>query len=122
MYKISIALILLALAFGTSAKEAGPPKDLANRAATLDAQSRSALGVGILALSLLDNTGPNLHFPKEMLSQIGTWSRYQELERAGYVTLTESTGLPDGSAPGTQFVAIVLTAKGQQLRDALRKP
>lgn len=87
--------------------------------AWLDAQSRSRLGVGILALSLLNDAGPGRFFPKHMLVDTGSWGVYQELETAGLVILTVTAGLPDGSARNTEFASIELTRAGRELKDAL---
>jgi hypothetical protein len=122
MRKLLLPFLLLASTPSLAKVPSAPSPDIASRATAINAQSKSQLGVGLIALSLIVDAGPGHFFPKDMLVQNGSWLKYKELERAGYITLKVSDGLPDGSAAGTEFVTVVLTGKGQKLRAALLRP
>jgi hypothetical protein len=121
MSRLAIFLLVFS-ASALAAKLPPAPRDIARTAAALNAQSKSQLGVGLFSLSLLAEAGPGHFFPKQMLEHNGSWPMYQELEKAGYVTLKVATGLPDGSAATTEFVSVTLTDSGQRLLTALLGP
>jgi len=123
MRKMVLAIVVLTLSANSLGREPATSKrDISQTAVALNNQSKSQLGVGIFSLALLAEAGPGHFFPKSMLEKNGSWSKYQELEKAGFVRLIVSDGLPDGTAAGTEFVAVELTSSGQQVRSALLKP
>ena len=119
---IPLILIFLFAATGCDASSSTSPASISEKASAIDSQSREQLGVSLAALSMLTHVVPGRFFPKDMLVEDGQWERFKELEAAGYVTIAESPGLPDGSASGMAMVSIGLTARGSEIRSVLYGP
>ena len=107
----TIALFLLMFAVGP-ASGAEAPETVVKQ---LDAQSRAKLGVGLRSLSFLFEASPYNYLLKDSLVRNGSWPEIQQLEKAGFVTADVVRGLPNGQEMMTEYVALRLTPKGQQV-------
>jgi len=112
------AAIVIALCFTSRVALAASP-DLSQEAIALNQQSKSHLGVSIRALGLLFSAQPGVYALKYGLVREGSWPYLQELQRAGFVVVSDVKGLPNGAEPNSEFVVIKLTSEGQQIRNAL---
>jgi hypothetical protein len=104
--------------FASAAVETGDFGPLLRAAKNLDSGSRSGLGVGIRSLALLFDANSVTYTPKWVLEKNGNWPLLLELQRRGYITMSMSAQLPDGTAPGGEFVNYQLTKKGIAVMDA----
>jgi hypothetical protein len=112
---IALLVFLLVLLCASCTSEA-LDAPLAQAAKSLNAQSKTSLGVGIRALPFLFDSEPGTFLLKDALVRDGSWSYLQDLERAGYVKANLVTSVEG------QFVQIELTAKGRELQHALAGP
>lgn len=109
--KRMLLLAMMLLAHATLAAEV----DYANLAASagrLDATSRQTLGIGIRALSLLLKASPHSFEPEWALKRNGDLELIEELGAKGYVVVTRTSGLPDGTDADNTYVNYSATEKG----------
>ena len=115
-----LAFILLTLVTPALGAETSLNLELVANARALDARSRDSLGVGIRHLSLLLQASPNGFFRKETLEHEGSWSLLKDLEAKGFITIAESSQLPDGQRMGNAVVSFSATPKGQAIIAAIK--
>ena len=114
-----IAMQALLVLFLASPVHAADRQAIPEVVSTLDAESRARLGVGLYALSLITRVTPYSSFPKDVLARNGDLARFQELQSAGYLAISEERGLPNGAEPDSIFITIKLSPEGQQLQAAM---
>lgn len=93
--------------------------NLAASAGRLDATSRQTLGIGIRALSLLLKASSRSFEPEWALKRNGDLELIEELDAKGYVVVTRTSGLPDGTDADTAYVNYRATGKGSAVLTAI---
>jgi hypothetical protein len=93
--------------------------NLAASARSVDASSRQTLGIGIRALSLLLKASPRSFQPEWALKKNGDVELLDELDAKGYVVVTRTSGLPDGTDADVVYVNYVATEKGKAVVSAI---
>ena len=114
-YQRNLLVLLIATAC-LSCSAATPSTTPGKAAQTLNAQSKTSLGVGIRALAFLFEAEPGTYLAKRSVSLQANWHHLVALKKAGYV---EIHTVP--SAEG-DLVQIVLTDKGQAVVSELQGP
>lgn len=112
-------LSMLLLAHAALATEAIDYANLAASAGKLDATSRQTLGIGIRAVSLLLKASSRSFEPEWALKRSGDLELIEELDAKGYVVVTRTSGLPDGTDPDTAYVNYRTTEKGNAVVSAI---
>ena len=115
--------LCVALALNATAARAADAPDYANLAASakaLDARSHESLGIGIRALSLLLEANSHSFRPMKYLEKNGDLELINELAAKGYVTVSTSPTLPDGTQSDQTFLNYVATEKGSAVISELR--
>jgi hypothetical protein len=115
---LCVALML----FANTARASDAP-DYANLAAgakALAARSHESLGIGIRALSLLLEADSRSFRPMKYLEKNGDLELIHELAAKGYVTVSTSPQLPDGTQSDQTFLNYVATEKGNAIISELR--
>ncbi|MBW8310843.1 MAG: hypothetical protein K0M64_02305 [Rhizobium sp.] len=110
-----LVLMLVAL-LSSIAHASTSPVELGKAARSIDSASRTQLGIGLKAVSLLLQAGPNTYHLVEALQQEESWLLLKDLEKKGFVTLSSVPG-PEG-----ELVSIRLTATGMAIVEALSAP
>ena len=111
--RINIAVFVAVALASASFVGAATPPDPSAAAWALNAQSQKSLGVSVRALAFLFGATPGSYLDKTSLIKEGSWPRIQELERAGYVTVTT---IPSGQGA---LVSLSLTKTGSAIYQAL---
>jgi len=92
--------------------------DTAARARAVDQNARDTLGIGVRSLAMLLGASEYAFQPKWAVEKNGSWDRLQQLAAKGYITISSTKGLPDGSNADQEFISYVATEKGRAIIDA----
>lgn len=112
------ALVFTAFCVARAA-DAPDYSNLADSARALDASTQSSLGISLRALSLLLKASRSGYMPVWSLQESGDLDVIGDLEAKGYVTVSRSSGLPDHTETGTEYLSYVATNKGKAVISAV---
>ena len=116
MIELRNSAILLVALVATSCTLTSSTESPAVAARSINAKAQVSLGVSIRSLAFLFDADPGTYLTKDSLSLQNSWKQLEQLERAGYVKINIIT------SPQGDLVQIVLTAKGQEVSNALQGP
>ncbi|MCW9058474.1 MAG: hypothetical protein OQL11_06360 [Gammaproteobacteria bacterium] len=109
-----IASIMLSLLF--SASVVASDSSLEEKIQSLNDASIKSVGISLNALAYLVSASPNSYMPLWHLEQSGEIAYIKELEKAGYVKVNITEGLPDGQMRGEKQVNIVPLHSGLEVQ------
>jgi len=87
---------------------------------TLNEASIEWLGISLDALSYLLQSGDGSYVPKDYVESANRIPLIRELEGAGFVTVEERVGLPDGQEPNETFIRLRPTKQGLAVIASIR--
>lgn len=109
-----VAILLLVLF--TQAATADEIVDIEGKVTELDKQSTALLGVSLNALRFLVAAREDAWVSLSKLKESGDFGVVEELERAGYVKVTERDGLPNGYDRGNVYVSVTPRMLGREIQ------
>ncbi len=114
-FALFLAVLLSPAAFGES------KKSIAKAVLHLDSYAREHLGIGVKALAVVLRTQQSTFESKSALQESGEWQLLIALRDEGFIEVSMTDKLPDGTSVGEELVSRRLTAKAREVKHAVEK-
>lgn len=109
-----LSLLLMLCLFSTSGYSAEATVE--DKINTLNEATVNSLGISLPALSYLMKASPSSYIPLWHLNESGDMDYIRELEKAGYVKVIISKGLPDGQMGNEKQVNVTPLEVGIEIQ------
>ena len=110
--KIKTILLISFLLVLSNSSISGKFTNLENKIEQLNQQSIKLIGISLNALKYLIDANPSSYLLFSYLEKSGQLKYLKELEKAGYVKLEITQGLPDGTEKNTKYLRVIPLFKG----------
>lgn len=94
--------------------------DVERKINILNQSAKDSLGISLSALSYLMTASPTSYKPKWAVERFGESQLISELEKAGYISVSEHHGLPDGKNSEEIYVRIIPLKTGKEVQRCLQ--